>query len=304
MLVDHPALGGQIDQRRLNILSGIAHQTALALENARLLAEATDAQRLERELEVARGIQASFLPDTFPTVPGWEVAAFYRAARQVGGDFYDFFPIDDHRWALVVADVADKGVPAALFMALSRTLLRAVGSNRHSPAETLARVNELLLRDTHTELFVTVWYGLWDASTGEIRFSSAGHNPPLIVRADGRTEQLTARGIALGVLPDIKLQENQVTLNPGDLLVAYTDGVTEAIRWDKTAFGVSGLQATAANLHHRPAPEIAQGVLSALDTFVGSEAQFDDLTLIALKHLETGTQGGLRSRPGRLVSRR
>ena len=206
MLVDHPALGGTIDQRRLNILNGIAHQTAMALENARLQAEATAAERLERELEVARDIQTSFLPDTFPVEPGWEVAACYRAARQVGGDFYDFFPLDEHHWALVVADVADKGVPAALFMALSRTLLRAVGTNRQPPAETLARVNDLLLRDTRSDLFVTVWYGLWDTRTGEIQYSSAGHNPPLLIRADGSAEQLDSRGIALGVVPKIPLQ--------------------------------------------------------------------------------------------------
>src|SRR5690606_19312468 len=183
MLVDHPALGGPIDRRRLNILSGIAHQTALTLENARLQLEATTAERIERELEVARDIQRSFLPDTFPSIPGWDVSAFYRAARQVGGDFYDFFELGENLWAIVVADVADKGVGASLFMALSRTLLRAVGSTRRTPAETLARVNEVLLRDTRSDLFVTVWYGLWNAYTGAVRFASAGHNPPLLIHA-------------------------------------------------------------------------------------------------------------------------
>ncbi len=283
MLVDHPALGGQIDQRRLNILSGIAHQTALALENARLQSEATTAERMERELEVARGIQTSFLPDKFPIEPGWEVAAFYRAARQVGGDFYDFFPLDDGRWAMVVADVADKGVPAALFMALSRTLLRAVGTSRREPAESLIRVNELLLRDTRSDLFVTIWYGLWDPTTGRIHYCSAGHNPPLLVRADGSSEQLHSRGIALGVMPSIKLAENEVFLKPGDMLIAYTDGVTEAIREDKTAFGVVGLQSTVVSQRHKTAQELARNVLKAVDGFVSGEPQFDDLTMIVLK---------------------
>lgn len=301
MLVDHPALGGPIDQRRLNILSGIAHQTALALENARLQAEATAAERIERELEVARGIQTSFMPDTFPDEPGWEVAAFYRAARQVGGDFYDFFPLDDHCWALVVADVADKGVPAALFMALCRTLLRAVGSssNRRSPAETLIRVNELLLRDTRSDLFVTIWYGLWNSETGMIRFSSAGHNPPILVRADGTSEQLSTRGIALGVVPTIKLQEGEITLNPGDLLVAYTDGVTEALRADKAEFGVPGLQSTLVNHRHQSATDLARAVLRGVDTFVAGEPQFDDLTLIALKRL---IDGHTTHPPSRLIT--
>ncbi|MBN2303811.1 MAG: SpoIIE family protein phosphatase, partial [Anaerolineae bacterium] len=285
MLVDHPALGGTIDQRRLNILSGIAHQTALALENARLQAEASAAERLGRELEVAHDIQTSFLPRSFPTVPGWDIAAYYRAAQQVGGDFYDVFQVDEHHYALVVADVADKGVPAALFMALSRTLLRAVGSNRQAPAQTLLRVNELLLRDTHSDLFVTVWYGLWNIQTGEITFSSAGHNPPLVVRADSSGELLTARGIALGVVPEITLQQHTITLVAGDALIAYTDGVTEAFRSDHTEFGVMGIQSAAAQLRRRSAHDLANGIASAVDNFVAGAPQFDDMTLIVLKHL-------------------
>ncbi|MCZ2096114.1 MAG: GAF domain-containing protein [Anaerolineae bacterium] len=286
MLVDHPALGGTIDRRRLNILSGIAHQTALTLENARLQDEATTAERIERELEVARDIQRSFMPDTFPSAPGWDVSAFYRAARLVGGDFYDFFEVDDHLWAIVVADVADKGVPAALFMALSRTLLRAVGVNRRAPAETLARVNDILLRDTRSDLFVTVWYGLWDTHTGIVRYASAGHNPPLLIYADGTAEQLSSRGIALGVVPSIKVEEREIALQPGDMLVAYTDGVTEALRSDQTEFGVIGLQSTLAHLRHLPAEDITRGLLTAIDDFVVNEPQFDDITLVVLKHVD------------------
>jgi GAF domain-containing protein len=285
MVVDHPALGGQIDPRRQSILSGIAHQTASALENVRLQAEATAAERLERELEVARDIQESFMPDTYPNEPGWDVAASYRAARQVGGDFYDFFPIDDHRWALVVADVADKGVPAALFMALSRTLLRAVGTNRETPAATLNHVNSLLLRDSRSQLFVTVWHGVWDPRAGTIVYSSAGHNPPILIRANGSAEELSARGIALGVVPDIRVEERTVTLHPGDLLVAYTDGVTEALRSDQTEFGVVGLQSRLAQLRKQSAHDIAQGMLRAIDSFVAGEPQFDDITMIVLKRL-------------------
>ena len=182
--------------------------------------------------------------------------------------------------------MADKGVGAALFMALSRTLLRAVGSNRRTPAETLARVNEVLLRDTRSDLFVTVWYGLWDTVAGTVRFASAGHNPPLMIRADGTTEQLSARGIALGVVPNIHLEEAEVRLNPGDLLVAYTDGVTEALRSDQTEFGVIGLQSTLSGLRHLPAEEITRGLLTAIDNFVVGEPQFDDITMVVLKHLE------------------
>ncbi len=285
MLVDHPGLEGSLDQRRLNILNGIAHQTALSLENARLQAEASAVERMERELEVARTIQASFLPDDLPQQPGWEVAAHYRAARQVGGDFYDFFQVDERRWAIVVADVADKGVPAALFMVLSRTLLRAVGLNRHSPLETLRRVNQLLLHDSRSDLFVTVWYGLWDVETGRVQYSSAGHNPPLLVHADGSAELLSARGLALGVVPEIVLHEAEVTLKPGDLLLAYTDGVTEALRADEAEFGVVGLQSTVTSLRKGAARDIVQGLVRALDRFVEGAPQFDDMTFVVLKRL-------------------
>ncbi len=283
MLVDHAVPSAPIAQRRMNILTGIAQQVALALETARLQAEVTERQRLERELEVARGIQHSFLPQELPSVPGWDLSVSYRAARQVGGDFYDFIPLKDQKWGIVIADVADKGVPAALFMALSRTLIRAAAFSRDNPARTLTRVNELLLSDSRSDLFVTAWYGVWDPSTNEVIYASAGHNPPLIIRADGLLEELWAKGIALGVIETITLQEKQVTLGPGDVLIAYTDGITEALRNDGTEFGAVGLQSTAATARNRGAGEIVDRIMQAIDTFTAGEPQSDDLTLVVLK---------------------
>jgi sigma-B regulation protein RsbU (phosphoserine phosphatase) len=149
----------------------------------------------------------------------------------------------------------------------------------------LTRVNDLLLRDSRSDLFVTVWYGLWNPQTGDLCFSSAGHNPPLLIRANGTVEELSARGIALGVVPHVTLEEHPVTLEPGDLLVAYTDGVTEALRSDTTEFGVVGLQSTLVKLRKKSAQKIAEGVLDAIDHFVAGEPQFDDITLIVLKRL-------------------
>ncbi|HLY25805.1 MAG TPA: PP2C family protein-serine/threonine phosphatase, partial [Aggregatilineales bacterium] len=206
-------------------------------------------------------------------------------ARQVGGDFYDFIPLKDGRWGIVIADVADKGVPAALFMALSRTNIRAVAFNRANPAETLARVNELLLSDSRSDLFVTVWYGVWNPTTAEIVYASAGHNPPILVRNNGQCEELVARGIALGVISPVKLDEKRITLAPGDVLLPYTDGVTEALRADGEEFGVLGLQTTAASVRHRSAIDIKQRIVESLDSFTVGTAQFDDLTFIVLKRL-------------------
>ena len=283
MIVDHPDRAGVTDPRRMTILNGTAQQAAIALESARLEADSVQRQRLERELEVAQGIQRSFLPQQLPTLAGWDLSVFYRAARQVGGDFYDFIPLRDGKWGIVIADVADKGVPAALFMVLSRTNLRAAAFGREQPVETLLRVNELLLADSRSDLFVTCWYGVLNPISGELIYANAGHNPPILLRADGLSEELAGRGIALGVLDTIQIEERRVTLQPDDLLIAYTDGVTEAYRSDMTEFSVVGLQSTAAAVRSRSAADVIRKVVQTVDTFTAGEPQFDDLTLVALK---------------------
>ncbi|MCE7949416.1 MAG: GAF domain-containing protein [Chloroflexi bacterium CFX4] len=287
MFVDPPSKNGDAN-RRLNILNGIAHQAALALQTARLQAESNERQRLERELDVAQRIQRSFLPQQLPHLPGWQIATFYRAARQIGGDFYDFIPLKNGKWGIVIADVADKGVPAALFMALCRTNIRAAAFSRDDPAETLMRVNELLLSDSRSDMFVTVWYGVWDAVHGEITYANCGHNPPLLMAADGSCTELTAKGIALGVVDKIKLEKKSCTIAPGDVLVAYTDGITDALRSDGTEFGLIGLHSTLTHHRQRTATEIEKGIVSALDNFTVSEPQFDDLTLIVIKRTAQG----------------
>src|SRR5262249_15489582 len=156
-----------------------------------------------------------------------------------------------------------------------RTNIRAVAMGRDNPVEILVRVNKLLLSDSRSDLFVTAWYGVWDPSTGEIVYASAGHNPPLVVRADGMSEELTARGIALGVINEIKLEVKRTTLNPGDVLLGYTDGLTEAIRSDMTEFGVIGLQSTAASARTRSASDLMRRIVQAVDTFTAGEPQFD-----------------------------
>ncbi len=284
MLVDHPTPGQPIDQRRLNILTGIASQTALAIETNRLQAAVAERQRLEQELEVAKNIQTSFLPDNAPSIPGWDVAAYYRAARMVGGDFYDFIQLPNNTWGLVVADVADKGMPAALYMALCRTILRATARSRTDPAVTLTRVNELLLADTRSDLFVTMWYAIWDPADGRITFSSAGHNPPLVVRDDGQaTQTLRLKGIALGVLETIKLQTETIYLKPGDTLVLYTDGVTEARSKDGQQFGIHSLEESSRRCCDGSAGTIIDTIIEALDDHTGDEPPFDDLTVVVVR---------------------
>jgi sigma-B regulation protein RsbU (phosphoserine phosphatase) len=273
--------------RRLTILDGIAHQLAMAMENARLTREVAQQGRLERELEVGRDIQASLLPQKYPQADGWEVSALWRAARQVGGDFYDFFELHPAetgpRWGLVIADVADKGVPAALFMALSRTLLRTVGIGRIAPADTLQRVNELILSDSRSEQFVTVAYGVLEPASGRYCYAIAGHNPPVWIRADGTAGIVPGRGIALGVLDQVDYIEQELQLGLGDSLLLYTDGLTEAINTQQEEFGLLRVLDVARANHQETARGLLQALTAAVDVHVGDAEVFDDMTIVVIK---------------------
>lgn len=185
---------------------------------------------------------------------------------------------------LVVADVADKGVPAALFMALSRTLLRTVTIDGRSPSEAIARTNNLILADAHSDLFVTLFYAILQPWSGDIVYVNAGHMPPLVVRADeGTAEELRVPGMALGVLPDERFGEYTSHLKPGDALILYTDGVTDALNAEQERFGLDRLKELVRGHRHEPAQELAQTINGAVAAFVGDAVQFDDLTLVVAR---------------------
>ena len=274
--------------KRLQILDGIAHQLSMAMENARLAREVAVQQRMEREMEVGRDIQASFLPDACPRIEGWSVCAYWQAARQVGGDFYDFIqlrPDDDgnERWGIVIADVADKGVPAALFMALSRTLLRSVAINRISPAATLERVNQLILSDARSNLFVTIFYAVWTPRTGQLVYANGGHNPPLLIRARGESSSLTRTGAALGVFEEAQYTENEITLRASDSILLYTDGLTDAINTQSEDFGLNRVTNIALKVRTQPAAHIQSAIVAAVAAHVGGSEAFDDITMVVIK---------------------
>jgi serine phosphatase RsbU (regulator of sigma subunit)/putative methionine-R-sulfoxide reductase with GAF domain len=272
-----------LSARRLNILTGIAHQAATAVVNHQLYQEAAERDRLEQELNVAREIQASLIPAAEPRIPGCRLAGYWQAARQVSGDFYDFLELADGKWGILIADVADKGVPAALFMALSRTILRTIAFNRTDPANTLIRANEIIVKDAQSDLFVTVFYAVWDARKELLAYASAGHNPPLLLRADGKTQLLSASGIALGVLPAVQIERREINLRLGDTLIFYTDGVTEAMNEDYDEFGLERLRTAVEAARQREAEEIVTAVTQAIQTHAGNAPQFDDITLVVMK---------------------
>ena len=290
------------DDDDVRLLQLLANQAALAIDQAHLREQALAEQRLRKELEVARHIQASFLPSQLPALPGWEFAAHYAAAREVGGDFYDFIPLQDAAQrpvgmpgsflpgsgllGLVIADVSDKGVPAALFMALCRTLVRAVTISGRSPAEAMRRANELILNDSRSDQFITLFYGVLDPAAATLRFVNAGHNPPLLAGGEaGSVCSLRAPGIPLGIMNPMPLTESEARFGPGDMLLMYTDGVTEALNEQGEQFEVERLARLLVDNYPRSAVEIVGAICDALRDFVGSAEPFDDMTMVVLKRM-------------------
>ncbi len=276
----------QLSAHRLSLLEGVAHQASIAIENTRLYQGSIEQERMSRELDLAREIQLSFLPDHCPYLPGWDIAAAWHAARGVSGDFYDFITVADGRLGLVIADVSDKGIPAALFMSVCRTLVRASAIEEASPARALEKVNRLITSDTHSNMFITLVYGVLDPVTGRLTYCRAGHNLPFLLRAaSGKVEMLTAGGMALGVLPEITLLEDAVTLEPGDLLLLYTDGVTEPINAENVEFGEERLEHLMSAGAQLPGRELLAQIHREIEAFTGGERRFDDQTLVAVKRL-------------------
>jgi sigma-B regulation protein RsbU (phosphoserine phosphatase) len=267
----------------------------MAVENDRLLKESAERERMEQELDVARRIQTSFLPERCPNIPGWDLAAVWRSARQVGGDFYDFFPLAPRagdaksqatRSGVVIADVAGKGVPAALFMALSRTLVRTGAIPGRAPRLAISRTNDLILADARSDLFVTLFYGILQPDSSRFEYVNAGHMPPLLVQgADGTVEELRTGGMALGVLPNLEFEQRTVRLLPEDVLVLYTDGVTDAQDVSQNMFGKERLIELVQQHRHLPAKELAQKIDEAVASFVGDALQFDDFTLVVARRI-------------------
>ena len=270
-------------ERRFDLLSGITQQASLAIQNDRLNEEMLDRQRLEREFQLAREIQQTFLPSQMPATPGWDMDVRWQPARQVGGDFYDYFLKPDGRLAFVIADVSDKGLAASLYMTVTRTLIRAAALESDSPAETLEHVNDLLLMDSQNGLFVTVFHGILDLGTGLLTFSIAGHNPPLVLRyKEHRVDCLEKGGIALGAMEKISLAERRLELSPGDCLLSYTDGVTEAFNDSDQMYGDKRLREVLQTSIGKPASKVLEGLEADLQTFRGDEPLSDDTTILAI----------------------
>lgn len=247
-------------------------------------------ESIKGDLAVAREIQQAILPRIFPPFPEnsgeLDIAASMNAAKDVGGDFYDFFRIDDDKIGFVIADVSGKGVPAAIFMAVSRTLIRATGIRGVTPSECITYSNDLLAKESANNMFVTVFYGIYNIKTGEVTYTNAGHNPPYLIKADGTIEQLPlSKDIVVGALDDFQFSEETLQLEHDDTLLLYTDGVTEAINVNDEEYGEKRLEETLKDVTQQNCQQIINTVKANVKTFAGEAEQSDDITLLAIKRL-------------------
>jgi len=244
--------------------------------------------RIDAELAFAKAIQHSALPSVFPPYPNhreFEIHATMHTAKEVGGDFYDFYFIDEENLAFLIADVSGKGIPAAMFMMQSKTILKSLAESGMSVEQVFTHANEKLCEGNDANMFVTAWMGVLNTRTGKVLFSNAGHNPPLVKHADGSFEYLKSRaGFILAGMEGIRYRKNELQLDPGDVIYLYTDGVTEATDLDNQLYGEERLQAVLEK-HKNETPQlICDLVKTDVDTFVGEAPQFDDITMLTLRY--------------------
>jgi serine phosphatase RsbU (regulator of sigma subunit) len=271
------------DDRQL--LTTLARYAAPAIRVGQLVreqrADALQRERVDQQLNVARLVQRQFLPESLPDLQGWQMAAFYRPALRVGGDFYDFIPLPDGRVMVVIGDVTDKGVPAALVMASTHSLLRAAAPRLTSPGAVLEVVNELLCKDTPVEMFVTCLALLLDGDSGQVTFANAGHDVPYVRTADGVAE-LRAKGMPLGLMPGSTYEEQTFGFQPGDRALLHSDGLSEAHSPGREMFGFHRVAALTGR--STSTQGLIDSCLRELDAFTGpGHEQEDDITLLSLE---------------------
>lgn len=283
--------GKEFNDDDVQLLSTIGGQIIKGIQNFRLLEEMIQKREYDKELEITSSIQKEILPASKLESDYVDMAVLSIPARLMGGDFYDYYALSDKEFTFTIADVSGKSLPASLFMAVTSSILRTVGREHPAPADVIRRSNELIFQDSRSGMFVTVFYCLYNAQTRTVRFASAGHNELYLYRNKSKTVELyKTKGIPLGILSSQeyeKFSEDEFAIEPNDVILLFTDGVTEAINEQKEEFGEERLQELFKKIHDLPAEEIIHKIYEAVKTFSGDEPQFDDVTLIVVKALET-----------------
>lgn len=275
------------DQRLLSI---IATQSAQVIENARLYEEEQALLRMEEELRVAHDIQANLLPKKDPQIAGYDITGRTIPAREVGGDYYDFIPLNTHLLNICLGDVSGKGMPAALLMANLQATLRGQTLHMSSCKESLARSNKLLFQSTDSNKFITLFMAILDSEKHELHYSNAGHNHPYLFSGDGEPRQLATGGTVLGFLEDFNYEEETLSIHPADVLLIYSDGVTEAMNESEEEFGEERLTSIVQDSLDLSSSNIVDTIIKNIHSFVGKTPQSDDITLVVLQREKSSLQ--------------
>ncbi|MFQ5706838.1 MAG: PP2C family protein-serine/threonine phosphatase [bacterium] len=275
-----PGVFSEDDQRLLCI---IASQSAQVIENARLYEEEKQLRLFEQEVEMARAIQHRLLPKEDPKIAGFDVAGVSDSAKEVGGDYFDFIDLGNDRWAIALGDISGKGIPASLLMAYLQATLGSQVLTTPSLVQCIANTNNILYRNTPSDKFVTLFCGILDLSGHSFEYVNAGHNYPFHLNQNGEFSSLETGGVVLGMLPDCRFEPGKVQLDSGDVLVIYSDGVTEAENEIEVLFGEARLQKVMKANRHLSARQIIEKIFQSIKKFTGPKVQDDDITLIVLK---------------------
>ena len=272
-----------IDDQRL--LAIIATQSAQVIENARLYEKEKELVYIQEELRLAAQIQSELLPTSFPQIPGYQLSGKSIAAQSVGGDYFDFIRMNENKIAVCLGDVSGKGLPAAMLMANLQATLRGQTLLANSPNQCIERSNTLLLQSTSDEKYATLFYGILDTSSRQFSYTNAGHNPPMIISKDGSIRRLRTGGIMIAMVDNFPFEEETLTLLPGDTLIIYSDGITEAMNNKEEEFGEERLEALLKKIVQRPPEEMIASVVDAVNAHAGDMPQMDDMTLVVIKTL-------------------
>ncbi len=271
------------DEDDLELLDAFASLAAISIERAREHQEILEKRKLEEELSIARGIQKTFLPHKHPNMPGFDISGINIPSETVGGDYYDFIPIIENQVGIAIGDVSGKGIPAALIMASFRASLIAEIRNNYAIRSIMFKVNNLLFESTDSDIYVTAVYGVLDTKNRIFTFTNAGHNAPIFRHADGRMEYLIEGGVTLGTFENSKYEERPLSLSSGDIIVLYTDGVTEAKNEEEEEFGTKRLKQVINDSHKLSAAQIQENIYKVVKDFTSNLPQADDLTMIVIK---------------------
>ncbi len=275
--------GLNFTSEELNLLIVLANQFITALTTARFYVEALEKRRLDEELKMARQIQADLLPKELPDNERFSLAAYSKPSQTIGGDFYDFIPIDENRFGLIIADGCGKGLPAAMLISQIQAMMKSEINNGNDIQQILENVNKMVMRYTPKDKFVTLFYGVYDQSNNQFEFATAGHNYPIWFQGDGKFNTLSQGGPALGLIENAKYKTGAANLSTNDVVLFYTDGVTETMDNFKEQYGENRLSDLLAQNRHLPVQEIVDAILDDLNNFNNDETLQDDRTILVLK---------------------